>query len=54
MKQVINTGLLRFVCLLCFAGVSMIVQAEDDAYEEDTILKEAMPFLVVVLKDLLM
>jgi len=43
-NQVINAGLLRFVCLLCFAGVSMIIQAEDGAYEEDTILKEADAF----------
>ncbi len=44
MKQIINLGLLRFVCLLCFVGVSVFVQAEDDTYEEDTILKEADAF----------
>lgn len=44
MKQIIDYGLIRFVCLLCFAGVSLIVQAEEDTYEEDTILKEADAF----------
>ncbi len=41
MKQVTNVMLLRFVCLLCFAGYFTLSQAEDDTYEEDTILKEA-------------
>jgi len=44
MKQVTNVMLLRFVCLLCFAGYFTLAQAEDDTYEEDTILKEADAF----------
>ena len=44
MKQVFNFEALRSVCLLCFFGISMIAHAADDAYEEDTILKEADAF----------
>jgi len=44
MKQAINAMLLRFVCMLCFAGFLTLAQAEDDTYEEDTILKEADAF----------
>jgi len=44
MKQSINVMLLRFVCVLCFAGHLTLAQAEDDTYEEDTILKEADAF----------
>ena len=44
MKQVTSVMLLRFVCLLCFAGYFTLAQAEDDTYEEDTILKEADAF----------
>jgi len=44
MKQVTNAMLLRSVCLLCFAGYFTLAQAEDDTYEEDTILKEADAF----------
>lgn len=44
MKHAINAMLLRFVCMLCFAGYFTLVQAEDDTYEEDTILKEADAF----------
>ena len=44
MKQSINVMLLRFVCVLCFAGHLTLAQAENDTYEEDTILKEADAF----------
>lgn len=44
MKQSVNAMLLRFVCVLCFAGYLTLAQAEDDTYEEDTILKEADAF----------
>ena len=44
MKQSINVMLLRFFCVLCFAGHLTLAQAEDDTYEEDTILKEADAF----------
>ncbi len=44
MKQAINIVLLKFICLLFFAGLSVSVQAGDDTYEEDTILKEAGDF----------
>jgi hypothetical protein len=44
MKQAINAMLLRFTCVLCFAGYLTLAQAEDDTYEEDTILKEADAF----------
>ena len=44
MKQAINAMLLRFVCMLCFAGYLTLAQAEEDTYEEDTILKEADAF----------
>ena len=44
MKQSVNAMLLRFVCVLCFAGHLTLAQAEDDTYEEDTILKEADAF----------
>lgn len=44
MKQSINVMLLRFLCVLCFAGHLTLAQAEDDTYEEDTILKEADAF----------
>ena len=54
MKQSINVMLLRFFCVLCFAGHLTLAQAEDDTYEEDTILKEADAFLVEAQKGLLM
>jgi len=44
MKQSINVVLRECVWLLFFAGLSACVQAEDDTYEEDTILKEAGDF----------
>jgi len=44
MRQDVNAMLLRFVCMLCFAGYLTSAQAEDDTYEEDTILKEADAF----------
>ncbi len=44
MRQDVNAMLLRFVCMLCFAGYLTSAQAEDDTYEEDSILKEADAF----------
>lgn len=44
MKQAINKVLLKYVCLLFITGLSVSVQAEEDTYEEDTILKEADAF----------
>lgn len=44
MKQLAHTILLRLITLLCLAGLVFSVQAEDDTYEEDTILHEADAF----------
>ena len=44
MKKTFAAILLRLFCILCFAGYVMPVQAADDTYEEDTILKEADAF----------
>ena len=44
MKKTINVVLLKCACLLFVTGLSVSVQAEDDTYEQDTILKEAGDF----------
>ena len=44
MKQLTGVILLRFVCILCLTGYLTSVEAEDDTYEEDTILQEADAF----------
>ena len=44
MKKAINVVLLKCACLLFIAGLSASVLAEDDTYEQDTILKEAGDF----------
>jgi hypothetical protein len=44
MKQSISAILIQCASLLFLGIVSMAAQAEDDAYEEDTILKEADAF----------
>jgi hypothetical protein len=44
MKQLTGVILLRLVCILCLTGYLTSVEAEDDTYEEDTILQEADAF----------
>ncbi len=44
MKIMFEAILLRLLCILCCTGYVMLVQAADDTYEEDTILKEADAF----------
>jgi len=43
-KKAINVVLLKCVCLLFITGLGVSVQAEEETYEQDTILKEAGDF----------